>query len=149
MISSQVVAALCLISATVVVHLAGIGFALVRVRQVRNHDPFLYRRMYALRWLLGVTLLIIVLHAIEVTIWAAFYRWVGAFDDTGTALFFSLGSYSTVGSAAVILPPPWRLLGGVEGLVGTLMFGLSTAFIFSVLNAVDHLWQGHEHQKGS
>jgi hypothetical protein len=32
-----------------------------------------------------------------------------------------------------LLPPEWRLVGGVEALTGILMCGLSTGFFFAVL----------------
>jgi uncharacterized membrane protein (DUF2068 family) len=145
MTALHIVAVLGVIAATVVVHLSGIALVLLRVRRLRKQNPLSRSRLHLhpIRLLLAVTLVIIVLHAIEVGIWAAFYRWTGAFADTETALYFSLGSYSTVGSAEVILPPRWRMLAGIEGVVGALMFGLSTAFIFSVLHAVDHLWEDH------
>jgi hypothetical protein len=41
-------------------------------------------------------------------------------------------NYTTLGYGDVIMSPSWRLLGPLEGADGALMFGVSTAMIFSV-----------------
>jgi hypothetical protein len=46
-------------------------------------------------------------------------------------------SYTTVGSD-IVLPPQWKLLGPFEAVDGMLMFGVSTAFIFAVIQRLIH-----------
>jgi Ion channel len=79
--------------------------------------------------------IIIVLHIIETGIWASFYYWRRLFDDFETSLYFSLSSYTTIGYGDVVLPRRWRLLGAIEGISGVLLCGLSTAFVFALINA--------------
>src|SRR5215208_550089 len=79
---------------------------------------------------------VIGLSLIETGIWAAFYYFRGLFPNLETALYFSLGTYSTIGYGDVVLPQRWRLLGGVEGISGVLLCGLSGAFVFAVLNVL-------------
>ena len=79
---------------------------------------------------------VITLHLIETAIWASFYYWRSLFESYETALYFSLGTYSTIGYGDVVLPDRWRLLGGIEGISGVLLCGLSGAFIFAVVNAL-------------
>ena len=87
--------------------------------------------------LLSVTfLVIIILHVIEAAIWAVFYYQSGLFQDFETSFYFSIGSYTTIGYGDVVLPRAWRMLGGIEGLAGVLLCGLSTAFVFAVVNAM-------------
>ena len=81
-------------------------------------------------------LAIIILHVIEAAIWAVFYYHSGLFPDFETSLYFSIGSYTTIGYGDVVLPRAWRMLGGIEGLSGVLLCGLSTAFVFAVVNAM-------------
>lgn len=81
-------------------------------------------------------LLIAVLHVIEAFIWAAFYYWNRLFVDLETALYFSLGTYTTIGYGDIVLPQTWRLLGTMEGISGVLLCGVSTAFIFAIINAI-------------
>lgn len=72
-------------------------------------------------------------HLIEASLFAGFYYFVDAFKDWNTSFYFSLVSYATVGYGDVTLPEHWRLIGGVEGLVGALMVGWSVAVLVAVL----------------
>jgi len=96
------------------------------VRMIEQHSRML---SYALLLIL-VFGVIILLHLADTSIWAAFYYWRNLFVDFETSFYFSLGSYTTIGYGDVVLPKPWRLLGGIEGVSGVLLCGLSTAFIF-------------------
>ena len=80
--------------------------------------------------------LIMVLHLTEMSLWAVFYHQRGLFADFETSIYFSLSSYTTIGYGDVLLPRRWRLLGGVEGISGVLLSGVSTAFIFAVMNLI-------------
>ena len=86
--------------------------------------------------LILVFFVIIVLHLIETALWALFYYWQTLFGDFETSLYFSLTSYTTIGFGDVVLPQKWRLLGAIEGISGVLLCGLSTAFIFAVVNVL-------------
>jgi voltage-gated potassium channel len=86
--------------------------------------------------LIAVFAVVVLLHLLETAIWAAFFQWRRLFPDFETSFYFSLGSYTTIGYGDVVLPQRWRLLGAVEGISGVLLCGLSTAFIFVVLNAL-------------
>ena len=79
---------------------------------------------------------IVVLHIVETTLWATFYYSRALFLDFETALYFSFVSYTTIGYGDVLLPHSWRLLGALEGISGVLLCGLSTAFIFAIINAM-------------
>jgi voltage-gated potassium channel len=79
---------------------------------------------------------IIMLHMIEIAIWAAFYFGNSLFLDFETALYFSTTSYTTIGFGDVVLPRAWRMLGGIEGVTGVLLCGLSTAFVFAIVNSM-------------
>ena len=79
---------------------------------------------------------IIFLHLLDAFVWAGLYYWRGLFPDFESSLYFSLGSYTTIGYGDVVLPRAWRLLGTIEGISGVLLCGLSTAFLFAVVNAL-------------
>ncbi len=86
--------------------------------------------------LLAAFTVIIILHMVEIGIWAGFYYANSLFQDLETALYFSITSYTTIGFGDVVLPRAWRLLGGIEGVTGVLLCGLSTAFVFAIINAM-------------
>ncbi|MEY4484524.1 MAG: hypothetical protein RL693_1976 [Verrucomicrobiota bacterium] len=76
---------------------------------------------------------LIILHTLEIGIWALYYFWKGCLPDGETAFYFSGVTYATVGYGDVVLPQASRMLSLFEGLTGILMCGLSTAFFFAVI----------------
>jgi hypothetical protein len=136
LVLAEALAGFCLTVATVVVHVGG-QFLLIRyVHVLRARYGTTVNPVAMTRVLLIVTLWFVALHLFEIAMWAALYVYVGAFDNGRDALYFSLGSYTTVGSR-LALPPQWEMLTGIEAIVGVLMVGLSTAFIVAVLRAMD------------
>lgn len=129
--TAAAIVALCL-----VIHAAGI--LLLAEWLLRSRED-LERSVSGKRFaLLIVTLFgaLMFLHGIQTSLWAAFYYTRNLFGDFETSLYFSTVSFTTIGYGDVVLPHRWRLLGVVEGLSGTLLCGVSTAFIFAVINAM-------------
>jgi hypothetical protein len=81
---------------------------------------------------MGATLLALAGHLVEIALWAFALEISGAVADISAAIYSSAGSYTTSGSD-IILPRRWKLLGPLEAVSGMLMFGVSTAFIFAVI----------------
>ena len=84
----------------------------------------------------GTTLLATSLHALEAGIWGLAYLFVGALPDSRTAMLYSLNAITSYGHANLSLENHWQLLGAMEALNGWLLFGLSTAFLFSIIEKV-------------
>jgi hypothetical protein len=84
----------------------------------------------------ATTLLATILHALEAAIWAVAYLLIGALADSRSAMLYSLGALTTYGHQSVFLEEHWRLLGTIEALNGWLLFGLSTAFLFWLIQEV-------------
>jgi hypothetical protein len=74
-----------------------------------------------------------VAHLIEIAVWAVLFVLCGEFQDFGIAYYFSAVNYTTLGYGDVIIAPSWKLLGPLEAADGALMFGVSTAMIFTVI----------------
>jgi Ion channel len=72
-------------------------------------------------------------HAITVCLWAALSIIVGEFEEFGTALYHAGVNYSSLGYGDIVMSPAWRMLGPVTATDGLLMFGVSTATIFAVI----------------
>ena len=81
----------------------------------------------------SIILLSLVAHLIEIALWAAVFMICGEFHEFGTAYYHSAGNYTTLGYGDLIMSPEWRLLGPLEAANGVLMFGLSTAIIFTLM----------------
>jgi hypothetical protein len=80
-----------------------------------------------------VILLALVAHLIEIALWAVLFLICGEFHDFGTAYYHSAVNYTTLGYGDLIMSPAWRLLGPLEAANGILMFGVSTAMIFTLI----------------
>jgi hypothetical protein len=130
---SQLVIAWVLLSSNVVIHAVGVTLALRWVRQHAARSlrfllwPWLFIRLAG--W-------IVLLHVLEITVWAGVYDLAGAMRDLQSALYFSAVTYTTTGYGDLVLPPDWRLVGAVEALTGILMCGWSTGFFFAVVSRV-------------
>ena len=74
-----------------------------------------------------------VAHLIEIALWARLFVICGEFQEFGIAYYFSAVNYTTLGYGDVIMSPSWKLLGPLEAADGSLMFGVSTAMIFTVI----------------
>ena len=74
-----------------------------------------------------------VAHLIEIALWAVLLVLCGEFQEFGTAYYCSAVNYSTLGYGDLLLTPSWRLLGPLEATNGALMFGVSAAMVFAVI----------------
>ncbi len=131
----QLLVAFALAAVTVIVHVVGIVHAVLPAAGIWNRGR--YREppgpVMALTRLVSALL---VLHLVEMAVWAASFTEIGVFSDFETALYYSLKSYTTVGYGDVLPPASWRLLGPIEAAVGVLMLGLSTSVIVAGIQRV-------------
>jgi hypothetical protein len=129
---AKLLMASCLVAITVTIHAAGIGMALSHaLRSTMRPET----RFWPITWfLVRIAWFLIVIHLLEIAVWALFFRWQNCLPDTESSFYFSGVTYATIGYGDLVLPKEWRLVGPVEGLTGILMCGLSTAFFFAVLS---------------
>ena len=120
-----------LVALNVVVHAGGLALLLRALSKSHAAPPV---RPWAITWLLIRTAWwLILIHLVEIAIWALFYLGRGAMPDAESAFYFSGVTYTTVGYGDMVLPEPWRILAPLEALTGVLMCGLSTGFFFAVV----------------
>jgi hypothetical protein len=120
-----------LVGSCVVIHAAGVTAAMRLVRTHPAHSPAFWLWTWLFVRLAGW---MIVLHLLEISLWALFYQWQNAMPDLQSALYFSAVTYTTTGYGDLVLPESWRLHGGIEALTGILLCGWSTGFFFAVLS---------------
>jgi len=131
---------LALLATCVIVQSAGILVLihwLARLRRVLE-SPSAPRRIGLL---LRLFMWIVLLHLIQVGVWAVVFWRAQELPNLETALYFSLATYTTIGFGDVVVGPGWRVLGGIEGLTGILLVGWSTAFVFAVVNRMYEHWR--------
>jgi hypothetical protein len=129
---------LSLIALTIAIHVLGIvamGLVLHPIWVRVSSRRLALRHVFAiLVGLIGtVGLILAVLHGIEAGLWAAAYWRLGAFVSPDAAMLYSIDSITTRGASGLTLPAHWGTLGALEAVDGMLLFGISTAFIFAVM----------------
>jgi len=135
--STNWVWSLPLIVLTVVMHVIGLG--LVNESLVRTLSGTMERGGFMAKFsvVMGITaLLATLLHGVEAATWAAAYRLLGILPDSKSAILYSLGAMTTYGHANLFLKEQWQLMGAPEALNGMLLFGLTTAFLFAMIQKV-------------
>jgi MFS superfamily sulfate permease-like transporter len=126
-----------LIVLTVVIHVLGLG--LVAQRAVGLSSRMMERRHPTVVFVSVVgatTLFATCLHALEASIWASAYWLLGAMPDERNAMLYSLSAITSYGHETLQLQERWQLMGSLEALNGWLLFGLSTAFLFGMIEKV-------------
>ena len=131
---------LSLIVLTIAIH--AIGVVVLAIVSLRIRVRLANRRLglrYVIPIVIGLVaaagLLLAVLHGIEAAIWAAAYLWLGAIDSPLDAILYSVDSMSTRGASGLTLQGHWRMMGALEAVDGMLLFGISTAYIFALMQA--------------
>jgi hypothetical protein len=123
-----------IIAATVVIHSLGLRLIDRRVSLALSGDGRLPIRRWALVMIMpGAVLCASMLHGLEASIWAAAYALLGALPDKKSAMLYSLNAMTTYGHANLDLALHWQLMGSLEALNGWILFGLTTAFLFTVM----------------
>jgi hypothetical protein len=123
-----------LIALTVVLHVFGLLLIDEKVARVQNDVVQRHGYTVVFMVIIGATaMLAAVMHGIEACIWAVAYRLVGALPDYPDAVLYSLGAMTTYGHANLVLEKRWQLMGALEALNGMLLFGVTTAFLFSII----------------
>ena len=140
-----VLLALALLATCVIVQSVGMLVLirwLARVRRILE-SPSTHRRVaLLLRLFVGIVLL----HLVQVGLWAVVFWRAPELPNLETALYFSLATYTKLGFGDVVVGPGWRVVAGIERLTGILLVGWSTAFVCAVVKGMYEHWRaGAQH----
>jgi hypothetical protein len=126
-----------LIAMNVVIHVFCLGLFTARLESVLSvrREGRHFMTTFAVVMSVAVTLATI-LHGVEAAVWAAAYRFLDALPDDRAATLYSLSAMTSYGHANLYLKNQWQLLGALEALNGMLLFGLTTAFLFAMIQRV-------------
>jgi hypothetical protein len=119
---------------TVVIHV--LGFGLVRQKAVGAIETGIYHHRQTILFAVvlgGTTLLATALHAIEAGLWAVAYLFLNAFSDARSLMLYSLNATTNYGHVHLRLDDHCHLMGAMEALNGWLLLGLTTAFLFALI----------------
>ena len=102
-------------------------------------EPWLRRPPKPTKSLLVILMAVIAtmtMMTLGVWLWAIIFAQMLVFGSLEEAVYFSLVAYTTLGLGDVVVPQEYRLLGGMTGANGFLMFGLMTAMLTDTLRHI-------------
>ena len=141
---------LSLIVLTIAIHTTAVvlmAFGLetrIRVRVDKHKSDGLRAIPTVIGHIAAVALILAALHGLAGVLWASAYRWIGALDSFTDASVYALATMTTFEIPGLTLPSRWQMLSALQAVNGVLLFGISTAFLFAVIQV--H-WQllSHRH----
>jgi hypothetical protein len=126
-----------LIVLTVLVHALGLGLIGKVITSIlgngRGFGQFSAVSVFAMG---GAVLAIAILHGLEAFMWAETYRLLDALPSSKSAMLYSLNAMTSYGHENLHLDPRWEMMGALESLNGWILFGLTTAFLFTLMQKV-------------
>jgi hypothetical protein len=132
---------LSLIVLTIAIHTTGVVLMAFGLEtRIRVHvDKYKLDRLRAIPIVIGhigaIALILATLHGLEGVLWASAYRLLGALDSFTDASVYSLATMTTFEIQGLALSSRWQMISALEAVNGVLLFGISTAFIFAVMQA--------------
>jgi hypothetical protein len=125
---------LLLILLIVIFHARGLELIRKEINSKQSDEGRIRNLWSSPTFIIGATALsATILHGIEGVVWAVAFRLHGALPDTKSAMLYSLNAMTSYGHANLYLAPRWEMMGALEALNGWILFGLTTAFLFNVI----------------
>jgi len=118
---------------TIVIHAVALITSVHLVRHERRLGRAGVRFWRDLAIVTGTALLALAAHLIEITAWAGVFDLCREFPSFAPAFYHSAVNYTSLGYGDVGMSSSWKLLGPLETADGMLMFGVSTAMLFAVI----------------
>ena len=96
----------------------------------RNKQPNLFRAI------LATSIVLVSIHIFQAFLWALLYLVLpghSGLEKISDAFYFSMITITTLGYGDITLNDQWRLLSGLESMIGIIVFGMSTAMMYAVV----------------
>jgi hypothetical protein len=130
-----------LIVVTIVFHSSALGLlsrGLLTLLKDERDKPI--TRALSISVVGGSSLCTICLHGVEAWMWSIAYHLLGTLGTLGgdrkDAMLYSISVMTTVGGTPLHLEPKWAIMGPLEALDGWILFGLTAAFLFALIQKV-------------
>jgi hypothetical protein len=134
----SIVVGIVLAICTIIIHALGTSSW---IDFLRRDEKRFQSRFGEIKVLSSTASVLLLLHTIEVLLWATTYclivdsQQLRSFED---AAYFSTVTYTSLGYGDIVLVGAWRMLSAFQAMTGLLVFGWSTALLFTI---VQRIWQ--------
>jgi hypothetical protein len=135
-----------LVVVTVIIHAVGTTWWLRVLGRRYIDSQGTVRAGKSAQVLIGTVLALLILHTLEIIVWAYAYLALLPSGELATfeeSVYFSFVTFTTLGYGDITLTENWRLLSGIEALNGIMLVGWTTAMLFAV---VQRTWRGMAHK---
>jgi hypothetical protein len=124
---------ICAVECTIFVHVLALTAMVNLFRYERKRGRLDAHALTDLAIIVLVVSVAFIAHLVEIGLWAVLFVLCKEIHELGTAYYHSAVNYMTLGYGDLLLTPAWRLLGPLEATNGALMFGVSAAMVFAVV----------------
>jgi hypothetical protein len=135
-----------LVAVTVAIHAFGTVYWIRHLGRRYAGPDGDFKAHTALPALTWTAVVLLMLHLVEVVVWALAYVLILPGDQLASfekAVYFSVVTFATLGYGDITLADhEWRILSGIEALDGVLLVGWTTALLFAVFQ---RCWKGLTH----
>jgi hypothetical protein len=121
------------IAATVAIHAEMLALMTRKSPRLMQLARAHLRRFADTGFIITGVLYIMLIHTVEVWLWALVLMVTGAVAGLEPAVYFSLVSFTTLGFGDITLSTEWRLMSALIGANGFLLFGWSTAYMVELI----------------
>lgn len=121
---------------TVAIHTYGCTLWLNYIGHKLKEDKRNNRRPRLFHMISSSAAALLFLHVAEVLLWALLFMQLpgqDALSGLQPAFYLSMITFTTVGYGDITLVGEWQNLAGMEGMVGIVVFGLTTALLFAMI----------------
>jgi hypothetical protein len=128
-----------MIGLTVGIHTLGAAVWLKALGKRLEHQARMNKTPRLFEGILSTAMVLLMLHIFEAFLWAILFLQLPAqagLKNFHDAFYFSMITFTTLGYGDITLAHEWQLLTGVEGMVGIVVFGLTTALLFAVIQKI-------------
>lgn len=116
------------------------------IRLLHRFEAWIRRPPYAFKTISVIVFVVVwtmLITTFGIWLWAVVFSSLAIFETMEEAVYYSLVAYTTLGLGDVVVPKDWRLLGGMTGANGFLMFGVLTAMLTDTLRDMRRMrWTG-------
>ena len=127
---------ICLVGMTFVVHAVAARYLIRFVHWRRGRGRGGWERIHDMRLIFVTALAAFSAHLVDICFWGMLFIGIDRAPGFPVAFYWSAGAYTTLGSGSITVPAQWRLLGPIEAADGMLLFGLTTALLFAVIQQI-------------
>ena len=127
----EVLWGITLVAITMAIHGSGMLLTLFTSHSLKRPTEAAQSFVRGVAVLILASWMIVLVHLVELLVWAAFFLWQDAMPNASTSYYFALMQYTTVGSS-FNLPLRWRLLDGMLPIAGLMTFAWSTGVLFTL-----------------